>query len=244
MADTVAPQRTRLSPEKRRSLILDHTAEIVARDGVAALSMERIGRVAGISKSLVYNYFPNLTELLRELLKRELRRLRRRQANAAAQATTFEGLVREVTHQYISYIAERGLIIERLQAEPSVSDIHDPTEYGRDAAVDYLANIVVAHFGLPLDIARAATDISFGLPASAGAYLQRHDIDQQVIEDLTVTMIMGTITSLKSEYLSHRQPLRRDLPPIVSEAGTGAPGDCGLGIAPHRHANRHGGKRR
>ena len=213
MAKTVTLRRTRLSPERRRSLILDHTAEIVARDGVAALTMDRIGKEAGVSKSLVYNYFPNLTELLQTLLKRELRRLRRLQASAAAQAETFEGLVRGVTHAYITYIAERGLIIERLQAEPSVSDIHDPTDYGRDAAVDYLANIIVAHFGLPPEIARAATDISFGLPASAGAYLQRHDIDRQVIEDLTVTMILGTITALKTEYLAHRQPLRRDTPP-------------------------------
>ncbi len=213
MATAAAPQRTRLSPERRRSLILDHAAEIVAKDGVAALTMDRIGKEGGVSKSLVYNYFPNLTGLLQALLKRELRRLRRLQANAAAQAETFEGLVRGVTHAYITYIAERGLIIERLQAEPSVSDIHDPTEYGREAAVDYLADIVVAHFGLPPEIARAATDISFGLPASAGAYLQRHAIDPQVIEDLTVTMILGTITSLKSEYLSHRQPLRRVAPP-------------------------------
>ena len=213
MAKIVTLRRTRLSPERRRSLILDHTAEIVARDGVAALTMDRIGKEAGVSKSLVYNYFPNLTELLQALLKRELRRLRRLQASAAAQAETFEGLVRGVTHAYITYIAERGLIIERLQAEPSVSDIHDPTDYGRDAAVDYLANIIVAHFGLPPEIARAATDISFGLPASAGAYLQRHDIDRQVIEDLTVTMILGTITALKTEYLAHRQPLRRDTPP-------------------------------
>ena len=212
MAKSDLPQRTRLSPEMRRSLILDHTAEIVAREGVAALTMDRIGKEAGVSKSLVYNYFPNMTELLQVLLKRELRRLRQLQANAAAQAETFEGLVRGVTHVYMTYIAERGLIIERLQAEPSVSDIHDPTEYGREAAVDYLANIVATHFGLPMQIARAATDISFGLPASAGAYLHRHQIDRQVIEDLTVTMILGTITAVKSEYLSHRQPLQRDVP--------------------------------
>ena len=36
-------------------------------------------------------------------------------------AETFEALVRGVTHVYLCYIEDRGLLIERLQAEPSVS---------------------------------------------------------------------------------------------------------------------------
>jgi TetR/AcrR family transcriptional regulator, fatty acid biosynthesis regulator len=209
MASAAPKERRRYSPEKRRELILDHTADIVARDGVATLSIEQIGREAGISKSLVYAYFPNLTELLRELYQREMKHLRRLQAAAAAGADTFEGLVRSVTHEYLKYYDERGLIIERLQNEPSVSGMHDPTDYGRDAAVDYLTDIVMTHFDLPRDIARAATDISFGLPASAGSYLRRHDLPLKTIEDLTVTMIIGTIMNVKNEYVARKQPLKR-----------------------------------
>lgn len=209
MADPAPKQRRRYTPEKRRSLILDHTADIVAREGVAQLSIERIGREAGISKSLVYAYFPNLTELLRELFRREMKQLRRAQAEAAAKAQTFEELVRSVTHAYLAHIHARGLLIERLQAEPSVSEMHDPTGFGRDAAVDYLTDIVIAHFGLPRDIARAATDISFGLPASAGSYIHRQPMDIQALEDLTVTMILGTFINLQSEYVARKEPLRR-----------------------------------
>lgn len=209
MASAAPKERRRYSPEKRRELILDHTADIVAREGVATLTIEQIGREAGISKSLVYAYFPNLTELLRELYKREVRRLRKLQAQAAADAQTFEDLVRSVTHIYLTYFDERGLIIERLQAEPSVSEMHDPTEYGREAAVEYLTDIVIAHFDLPREIARAATDISFGLPASAGSYLHRQTIDLKTLEDITVSMIIGTFMNLKSEYIARRQPLRR-----------------------------------
>ncbi len=201
--------RRRYSPEKRRELILDQTADIVAREGVATLTIEQIGREAGISKSLVYAYFPNLTELLRELYQREMKHLRRLQAAAAASADTFEALVRSVTHEYLKYYDERGLIIERLQNEPSVTGLHDPTEYGRDAAVEYLTEIVMKHFDLPQDIARAATDISFGLPASAGSYLRRSVLDLKTIEDLTVTMIIGTITNVKTEYMARGQPLAR-----------------------------------
>lgn len=206
MAPPAPPVRRRMSPEKRRALILDHTADMVARDGVASLSIESIGKEAGISKSLVYAYFPNLTDLLRELYRREMRRLRRAQRDAAANAVSFEELVRSVTHIYLTYISERGLIIERLQAEPSVSETHDPTDFGREAAVDYLTAIVMQHFDLPADIARAATDISFGLPASAGSYLHRHGMDLQQLEDLTVTMIIGTIMHVKDRFLAGQVP--------------------------------------
>jgi AcrR family transcriptional regulator len=200
MASAAPKERRRYSPEKRRELILDQTAEIVAREGVAKLNIEQIGREAGISKSLVYAYFPNLTELLRALYQREMKQLRRRQSDAAEHAESIEQLVRSITHAYLSYIEERGLIIERLQAEPSVSANHDPTDFNRDVAVDYLTDVVLRFYKLPRPIARAATDISFGLPASAGSYLHRHDLDLKTLEDLTVAMIVGTFSDLENRF--------------------------------------------
>ncbi|WP_108812788.1 TetR family transcriptional regulator [Sphingorhabdus sp. Alg231-15] len=204
-------KRRRLSPEKRKSLILDHTAEIVANNGVAVLSMELIGKEAGISKSLVYTYFDSLTELLRALLRRELKRLRRFQVQEAEAAQTFEELVRGVTHQYLKYIEERGLIIERLQAEPSVSDGHDPTDYSRDDAVNYIADIVARNFDIPKSLARAATDISFGLPATAGAYYLHGDMSREEVENITVTMILGSLNAVQNDYSTRLQPLKRKL---------------------------------
>jgi TetR/AcrR family transcriptional regulator, fatty acid biosynthesis regulator len=192
--------RKRLAPEERRTLILDHTADIIARDGVATLSIESIGKEAGISKSLVYAYFPNLISLLRELYQREMRQLRRRQAAAAEHVESMEQLVRSITHAYLRYIDERGLIIERLQAEPSVSDHHDPTDFNRDAAVDYLTDIVLRFYNLPRPIARAATNISFGLSASAGSYLHRHDLDLGTLEDITVAMVLGSFSDLENRF--------------------------------------------
>ncbi|WP_306252464.1 TetR/AcrR family transcriptional regulator [Parvularcula sp. IMCC14364] len=52
MSDLRPKKRRRYSPEIRRSMIMQCTADIVARDGVANLSMEQIGREAGVSKSL------------------------------------------------------------------------------------------------------------------------------------------------------------------------------------------------
>jgi len=134
------------------------------------------------------------------LLQRELRRLRRLQAEAAAEANDFPAMVRAVTHQYVGYIAERGLILQRLQAEPSLAEGRDPTDYGRRDAVRYVAKVVAGAFHLPMDLAVACTDISFGIPAAAGHFMETTDHDAQWVEDITVEMIIGAITGVAKAY--------------------------------------------
>jgi AcrR family transcriptional regulator len=203
-------QRKRLAPEVRQSSILDHAADIVAAEGVSAVSMDRVAKAAGVSKSLVYVYFPSTTELLQTLLQRELKRLRRQQAQAANHANTFREMVRAVTHTYLTYIEERGLIIHRLQGEPSVAQgTGNPTDFSRDAAVVYIAEIISDNFDLPMELAIPASAISFGLPVAAGDYLDSEDADRRTIEDLTVTMIIGSVEALQKNYMTSHKTLKR-----------------------------------
>ena len=201
--------QTRLSPEVRKGLILDHAAQLIAAEGVSAVKMERLGRQAGVSKALIYSYFPSVTALLQTLLRREYRRLRRRQSEAADSAVTFEQLVRRVTHVYLAYIRERGLIIERLAAEPSVAEYPDPTAYSRETAVTYLAEIVAENLELDLELARPLVDISFGLPAAAGNYLIHSAADIETVEDLTVAMILGSLEAVARKNRMSFKRLRR-----------------------------------
>jgi AcrR family transcriptional regulator len=204
-------QRKRLPPEERQSIILDFAAEIVAAEGVSAVSMERVAKAAGVSKSLVYVYFQSTTELLQNLLQRELKRLRRKQAKAADGARTFRELVRRVTHAYLSYIKERGLIIHRLQSEPRVAQgTGNPTDFKHSAAVIYIAEIISDNFDIPMELAIPASSISFGLPVAAGDYLDSKGADFQTIEDLTVTMIVGCIEALQKSYTTTHKPLKHN----------------------------------
>lgn len=200
--------RTRLSPEVRKDLILDSAAEVVSIEGVSALSMDRLGKEAGISKSLVYAYFPSMKELLQTLLKREYKSLRIKQNKAASTAETLEQLVRRSTNAYMTYMDERGLILERLAAEPSVSEQGDPTEYSRESAVKYLAKVISENYGIDIRIALPTVDISFGMPAAAGHYLIKEKANRQTIEDITVTMILGSIEAVIKKYETSLKPLK------------------------------------
>jgi len=201
--------RTRLNPEIRKSMILDHAAKFIAAEGVSALSMERLGKEAGVSKSLVYAYYPSMTDLLQTLLKREYAILRKQQTVAADSAETFEQLVRRITRAYLAYIEDRGLLLERLMAEPSVAALGDPTTFQRSAAVNQIAKIVADTFDIDIETAIPAVDISFGMPAAAGNYLIRNHANRQTIEDITVVMIVGSIEAIKQKYDTSLKPLVR-----------------------------------
>lgn len=202
MTQTNIPKkpRIRLSPEARKAMILDQAAKLVASEGVSAVSMERLGKEAGISKGLVYSYYQSVTVLLQELLTREYRHLRNLQFKAAESAGTLEQLVRRVTNVYLSYIHERGLLIERLAMDPTIANSGDPTLYDRNSAVDYIAEIFSDNFGIDMEIARQTVDISYGIPAAAGQYINHHDADPELIEDITVTMILGSLEAVQKKY--------------------------------------------
>jgi AcrR family transcriptional regulator len=54
-----SPAYTRLGVDERRSRLLELGTELFARHGYEELSMARIAREAGISKALLYHYFPS-----------------------------------------------------------------------------------------------------------------------------------------------------------------------------------------
>jgi AcrR family transcriptional regulator len=199
--------RVRLSPEQREQEILKYTASVVSQKGVFAVSIEQIGKALGISKSTVYAYFPSTTDLLQALYKQEMKSLRAAQHKAVLNAATLEQLVRGVTNEYLNYINEKGLLISRLQSDPSLSDVGGLTEYGRDVAVNYLAEVISKTFDIPMALATPAVDISFGLPEAAGQCLNRKVTDKKTIEDLTVTMILASIQAIKDGYDLKLKPI-------------------------------------
>lgn len=203
-----AKKRVRLSREERREMILDYAAELVAKEGVGGIKMESLGRSIKVSKSLIYAYFPSLKDVLQALLEREYKRLRKRQLEALRGAETVEQLVRGITHAYLSYIEERGLILDRLATEPFIADQGDPTEYGRHAAVMELVKVLQPVLDIEEELLYPVVDISFGLPAAAGHYLLRHKASRQTVEDITVTMILGTIEAVQTRYKTAFKPLQ------------------------------------
>jgi AcrR family transcriptional regulator len=70
---TRRPYAPRLPPEQRREQLLDAALELIIQQGYAGVSVEAVARLAGVTRPVVYDHFPNLGRLLHELVEREER---------------------------------------------------------------------------------------------------------------------------------------------------------------------------
>jgi AcrR family transcriptional regulator len=66
---STAPKRQRLTPERRRDLILEGAERVFAERGYEAASMEEIARAAGITPAVIYDHFPSKAQLHVQLLE-------------------------------------------------------------------------------------------------------------------------------------------------------------------------------
>ena len=206
LTQTAKPRRTRLAPEERSQLILDAAAQIVVNEGVSAVNMDRLGRDAGISKALVYNYYPNRSELLRALLLREVRVYQAQQLSAAESAPDVESLIRITTRAYLDHIAKKGVLIERLMSEPSIAEGMGKMErQGRARTVEYFAIKLKEGLSMPIELARMMTELGMGLTGAGGAYLDRTGCNIDLLEDMIVSMLMANFSAVEKDYTNWRK---------------------------------------
>ncbi len=194
-------KRTRLAPEKRRALILDVAAKVVIEEGVSAVSMERLGREAQISKALVYNYFPNRNELLAALLHRDFEAIRTENLKAVEIAKNFEEMVRLSVRNYLAHVRERGSLLSRLMSEPSVVALVQKSR-DQDTQINtrYLVKQVKYACNVPLEVAIVVVSMCNGLTDAASKFIYDEQMDFELIEDLCVRMAMAGLDAVAKDY--------------------------------------------
>ncbi len=196
-----AQRRQRLAPQERSGQILDFAAKLIIEEGLTELSMERLGREAGISKALIYNYFPNRNDLLRELLRREMEVLRERQLAQIGAAVDFRDLVYRTTRTYVAQVKERGALLQRLWAEPAVArSVADQNVRKREEALRFMVNQVVKAYNLPKDVATSAVDMGMAMTEAAAQHLPSSHDDVDFATNICVTLLMGGLGALALEH--------------------------------------------
>ena len=67
------PYAPRMPPEQRREQLIDAALGLIIEQGYAGVSIEAVARIAGVTRPVVYDHFPNLGRLLHALVEREER---------------------------------------------------------------------------------------------------------------------------------------------------------------------------
>ncbi|TDP61299.1 TetR/AcrR family transcriptional regulator [Roseateles toxinivorans] len=200
-AEASSRHRQRLAPEERAGQILDFAARLIIEEGFTELSMERLAREAGISKALIYNYFPNRNDMLRALLEREMQVLRERQVLEINAATDFRDLVYRTTRTYVAQVQERGALLQRLWAESAVArTVADKHLNHREEALRYMVRLMVKEYGLPVDVATSAVDMQMAMTEAAAQHLSNSHNDVDFATNICVTLLLGGAEALAREH--------------------------------------------
>ncbi|ETD31022.1 TetR/AcrR family transcriptional regulator [Williamsia sp. D3] len=67
--------RTRMTPQQRRAQLLDLGAELFAEQHYDDVHIERVAELAGVSRGLLYHYFPTKRAFFAELVRRATERM-------------------------------------------------------------------------------------------------------------------------------------------------------------------------
>jgi AcrR family transcriptional regulator len=168
-ARTRRPYAPRLPPEQRREQLIDAALGLILELGYAGVSIEAIARVAGVTRPVVYDHFPNLGRLLHALVEREeqyaLAQLEAVVPGDPGELSPTELLSRSV-ERFLAAVKERPatwrLILLPLEGTPSI--IREQVETNRAWMQDRIADLVrkVAErpdFPIDIDIELAAISI-------------------------------------------------------------------------------------
>jgi AcrR family transcriptional regulator len=192
--------RRRLSPEVRRDLLLDAAATIITAEGVSAVTMERVGLEAGVSKALAYAYFGNRTTLLAALLLREYPAFASTPSDQPE--AKLEDVIRATTIDYLFHVAEKGELLQRLLAEPAVVDaVADHHRLGRQNTAQFFGALMSRDFGISPELAVCAADMLMGVTGAAGRILSRGGpaADRDELSELVTQIIMAAVRELASD---------------------------------------------
>jgi AcrR family transcriptional regulator len=188
------PMPRRMQPADRESAILKCAANIVANEGVSAVTMDRIAKDSGVSRSLIYTYFANATLLLQELYLRETEALRKQQREEATQLEDFADYVRCLTLLFLQHVKDKGDFMTKLMHEPSITEVllSNFSQARRDSGMAIARRISKLH-DVPLSVSIRIADVGMGISARAGDQIQRFNLPVAEATELTVAMILGAV---------------------------------------------------
>jgi AcrR family transcriptional regulator len=185
---------TRLDVDERRRRLLELGAELFARHPYDALSMARIAREAGISKALLYHYFPSKQAYFAATLEQAAAEL--------AQATTPDPELPPVEQlaasldAYLTWIEEHADAYTKLfPSIGAVPEVRELVDRVRDETAQRIID-GIATGGEPGPALRAAVrGWLWFIDGAVLDWLEHRDMDRARLHGLLLGTLLGAVTA-------------------------------------------------
>jgi AcrR family transcriptional regulator len=194
------PAYTRLQVDERRRQLLELGTELFARHSFGELSMARIAREAGISKALLYHYFPSKQDYFVATLQQAAEEVRRRTEPdpdlppALALAGSLDA--------FLGWIEENELAYRKLvESAGSVPEVGALIAEVRDRTSARILEGIGAGDPPPPSLRAAARAWLWFMDGAILDWLEHHDLERGELRDLLLGSLAGAMTAAGGEQL-------------------------------------------
>jgi AcrR family transcriptional regulator len=193
MSRMSAPSYRRLQVDERRRQLLERGAELFTSHSYEELSMSRIAREVGISKALLYHYFPSKQAYFEETLNAWAEQLRER-TDTDPDLPAVEQLTSSLD-AFLSLVEENETAYRNLlRSAAGVPEIRELIEeVRRKTALRILEGLYPGGEEPP---PKARTAVSGWLWFMDGAclnWIEHRDIERGELRDLLLGVLMGSL---------------------------------------------------
>jgi AcrR family transcriptional regulator len=188
--------RRRLRGEDRRAALLHAAIELLAEDGIDAISMDTVAVRAGVSRPLVYKHFANRDELLAETYRQHAAELNATIAATVEQATGFEGKLRALVRASMAAETTHGPIFGPLRRAGARDAAFRRQQHDRDRrTVKFFARLAMTEFDLDKASATAAMSVLLnGIESVRAQWRTRPTAEnRRYLEDLYIDLVTGAL---------------------------------------------------
>jgi AcrR family transcriptional regulator len=186
------PAYTRLQVDERRQQLLELGADLFARHSFAELSMAQIAREAGISKALLYHYFPSKQDYFLATLREGVEQLAQR-TEPDPELPPMEALARSVD-AFVAWVGERDTAYRKLlETAGEVPEVKALIDEVRDRTADRILEGLGVADDPPPKVRAAARAWLWFMDGVLLDWLEHRDLTPDELRDLLLGSLAGSL---------------------------------------------------
>ena len=188
------PAYTRMQVDDRRRQLLERGAELFATHSFGELSMARIAREAGISKALLYHYFPSKQDFFVATLQQGAEEIARR-TEPDPDLPPLEALAGSLD-AFLGWIEENELAYRKLmESVGSVPEVQALLDEIRNSTTSRILDGLDAGDPPPPKMRTAAHAWLWFMDGAILDWLDNRDLTRTELRDLLLGSLAGALTA-------------------------------------------------
>jgi len=180
--------------------LLEHARRLIVERGMSACSLEEVAVQAGVSKALVYKYFPTRDALLKSLVAHEYEILLAHGAWTRPDLS-FAQALEQGTRDSFAYLQERGAILREILGDgPTGRALGREDRAERVRRTWYFADKVAKTYGVSPRVALIGAVMTTNVPGVASGALTRNGFTPEEAARFWTIFVLGGWAAVAARY--------------------------------------------